>query len=444
MGRTFASLKYHNYRIWFFSSLVANTGSWMQRVAQDWLVLAILTDDDAFAVGLVTALQFLPLLFLMPIAGIWADRFDKQKILIATQSLMALLAFGLGALVLTGHANVGWVCIFAVGLGAVAAFDNPTRQVFVSELVRPKDLPNAVGLNSTSFNLARLIGPGAAGILIAATGPGWVFIINGVSFIPTIIALIAMRRSEFFPLTSKKNSARSRGALKEGLRYVASRGDLRLIFIVTGTVACLGLNFQITTAAMARLVFDKQAGEYGMLGSVLAIGSLMGALLAARRQKQPRVRVVIAGAIAFIAAAGIIAVMPTYALYAISLIPVGLAMLTLLTSANTAVQMSTEHHMRGRVMGLYQTVMQGSAPVGALLVGWICENLSPRWGIAIGPIGAAIAVIFAYAWSVKRWNLDVSYHMHRPLIEIRGPREHELEEQEAIAHFCVNPERQVR
>lgn len=444
MGRTFASMKYHNYRIWFFASLVANTGSWMQRVAQDWLVLAILTNDDAFAVGLVTALQFLPLLFLMPIAGIWADRFNKQKILVTTQTLMALLAFGLGALVLTGHANVTWVCIFAVGLGAVAAFDNPTRQVFVSELVAPKDLPNAVGLNSTSFNLARLIGPGVAGLLIAATGPGWVFIINGASFIPTIIALIAMRRSEFFPLTSKKGAARSRGALKEGLRYVSSRGDLRLIFIVTGTVACLGLNFQITTAAMARLVFDKQAGEYGILGSVLAIGSLTGALLAARRRNQPRVRIVIAGAIAFAAAAGINAVMPTYELYALSLVPVGLAMLTLLTSANTAVQMSTEQHMRGRVMGLYQTVMQGSAPIGSLIVGWICENVSPRWGIGIGPIAAIVAVIFAYAWSVKRWNLDVSYHVHRPLIEIRGPREHEEEEQDDIAHFSAHPERQVR
>lgn len=438
MGRTFASLKYYNYRLWFASSLVANTGSWMQRIAQDWLVLAVLTHDDAFAVGLVTALQFLPLLFLMSIAGIWADRFNKLKILLITQTLMALLAFGLGILVLLGYANVFYVCLFAVGLGVVAAFDNPPRQIFVSELVAPEDLPNAVGLNSTSFNLARLIGPGVAGILIAWTGPGWVFIINGISFIPTILALLAMRSSEFFPLVAGGAKSRSKGALLEGLRYVRSRGDLMLIFIVTGTVACLGMNFQITTAAVARLVFDKQAGEYGLLGSVLAIGSLTGALLAARRRAQPRVRMVVGGAIGFAAAAGINALMPTYPLYALSLIPVGLAMLTLLTCANTAVQMSTESHMRGRVMGLYQTVMQGSAPLGSLIVGWICEDISPRWGIGIGSIAAILAVICAYLWSRKRWHLDVSYHIHRPHIVIVGPRE----QQEIASH--ENAEDQLR
>ncbi|MGO1591563.1 MFS transporter, partial [Ancrocorticia sp.] len=201
MGRTFASLKYYNYRVWFFCALVANTGTWMQRVAQDWLVLAVLTDDSSFAVGLVTALQFVPMLFFMPFAGAVADRFDKRKILFCTQSLQALLAFGLGTMVMLDAASVWHVCIFAFMLGTVGAFDSPPRLVFISELVPPRSLPNAVGLNSTSFNIARLIGPALSGLLIAWVGLGWVFFINGASFVFTLVALAVMRPSEYYRTT---------------------------------------------------------------------------------------------------------------------------------------------------------------------------------------------------------------------------------------------------
>lgn len=436
MGRTFASLRYYNYRIWFFSALVANTGTWMQRVAQDWLVLAVLTDDSSFAVGLVTALQFLPLLIFMPLAGALADRFDKRRILLVTQSLQGLLAFGLGALVLLGAATVWHVCAFAFALGVVGAFDSPPRLVFISELVPAKSLPNAVGLNSTSFNIARLIGPALAGLLIAWVGIGWVFMINGASFIATIGALALMRTSEYHRVglgvqPEGSRPSRPKGAVREGLRYVRSRSDLQVIFVVTGVVACLGMNFQLTTAAMARNVFDVQADGYGVLGSILAIGSLTGALLAARRTTQPRVRVVVAAAAFFAVAAGVNAVMPTYTLYALSLIPVGLAMLTLLTSANTAVQMSTEPRMRGRVMALYQTVMQGSTPLGAVLVGWISQAVSPRWGVGIGAVSALIVVVAAYMWGRRTWDVQVRYRLHsRPHVEILGPLEHLQEEDE--------------
>lgn len=407
----------------------------MQRVAQDWLVLAILTDDNAFAVGMVTALQFLPLMFLMPVAGIMADRFDKRKILYITQAAQAVMAFGLGGFVLAGQASVTLVCIFAFLLGTASAFDNPPRQIFVSELVPPKDLPNAVGLNSTSFNLARLIGPGLSGILIAWVGVGWVFIINGASFLATILALALMRKADFYPLSGGTERKSRRGGIREGLAYVRNRQDLMVIFIVTGVVSCLGMNFQLTTAAMARTIFDKQAGEYGLLGSILAIGSLTGALIAARRRNQPRVRVVVIAALGFSLAAGLNAVMPTYTLYAISLIPVGLAMLTLLTSANTAVQMSTEPHMRGRVMALYQTVMQGSAPIGAIVVGWISQALNPRWGIAIGPIFAVLVCIGAYIWTRKHWDVEVRYRIRsKPHFEIIGPVEHEQLAREQELH----------
>ncbi len=428
MGRTFSSLRYFNYRIWFFSALVANTGTWMQRVAQDWLVLAILTDDNSFAIGVVTALQFAPILFIMPFAGSLADRFDKRKIVLLTQSVQALLAFALGGLVLAGVATTAIVCGFAFLLGVANAFDNPSRLVFVSELVPPRDLPNAIGLNSTSFNVARLIGPALAGVLVAVVGAGWVFLINGFSFIATIVALLLMRPAEFFTATSPRKP-REKGRIRAGLRYVRSRSDLKVIFAVTGVIACLGMNFQLTTASMARVVFDKQAGEYGLLGSVLAIGSLTGALLAARRRSQPRVRLVVAMAFAFALAAGVNAVMPTYPTYAISLIPVGLVILTLLTSANTSVQMSTEPEMRGRVMSLYQTVMQGSAPVGSLIVGWICEVISPRWGVGIGAIGALIVGIAAYIWGRRNWDVAVHYHWRsHPHLEIIGPLERQQEE----------------
>lgn len=421
MKRTFLSLKYYNYRLWFFTAIVANTGTWMQRVAQDWLVLTELTDNDGFAVGITTALQFVPLLLLTPYAGVLADRYDKRKIMYVTQSLMGLLAVGLGALVLTDLATVEIVYGFAFLLGTVSAVDTPPRQVFVSELVEPKHLTNAIGLNSASFNSARLLGPALAGLLIALVGTGWVFIINGVSFGATLIGLMLMKAVKFYPV---KSQPREKGQIRQAVSYVRHRTDIVVIMVVAGVVSCLGLNFQLTSATMASEVFGKDAGEYGLLGSIMAIGSLTGALAAARRS-QSRVRLVVIAAFGFGIAAGVNALMPTYWTYAASCIFVGYFTLTLLTSANMAIQTSVDPVMRGRIMALYQVVLMGSTPIGAPIVGWMAANIHPRWGIGVGAIASIIVSFGALIWVRKNWNVTFEYRRRvRPHLVIIGPAEH--------------------
>ncbi|GEL48857.1 MFS transporter [Cellulomonas hominis] len=418
MNSTFASLRYVNYRLWFAGALVANIGTWMQRVAQDWLVLTDLSDDSGLAVGITTALQFAPTLLLSAWAGVLADRVNRRKLLMVTQGAQGVLAFGLGALVLSGHAELWHVYVFAALLGAVAAVDQPVRQTFVAELVPAGRLSNAVGLNSTSFNAARLIGPGLAGLLIAAVGTGWVFVINGVSFAATILALLLMRTSELHPMPV---APRAKGQIREGIRYVRGRTDILVIMAVIGVVSTFGLNFQMTSALMARAEFGKGAGEYGILGSVLAIGSLGGALLAARRER-PRVRLVIGAAFGFGVATGVQALMPTYASYAVACIPVGLASLTMLTAANTTIQMSTDPVVRGRVMSLYMIVMLGATPIGSPIVGWIGETFGPRWSIGIGSITALIVSAAAALWARKHWNVQVRYRLRsRPHLEVLHP-----------------------
>src|SRR5690625_5180852 len=243
----------------------------MQRVAPDWLVLTKLSDESGLAVGIVTALQFLPRLFLSPMAGLLADRLPRRKLLIFTQSSLGVLAAGLGALVIFDVAQLWHVYIFAGLLGVVTALDNPVRQTFVAELVPADGLANAVALNSASFNAARLIGPGLAGLLIAAVGPGWVFIINAVSFAATIGAMMVMRTGE---LRHAPRTKKAKGQLREGLAYVRHRSDIVMIMITVFLVGGVGLKFQLTSAVMARVEFGMDAGEYGVLGSVLAIGSL--------------------------------------------------------------------------------------------------------------------------------------------------------------------------
>jgi MFS family permease len=420
MSRTFYSLRYFNYRLWFFGALVANIGTWMQRVAQDWLVLTVLSANSGFAVGVVTALQFLPTLLLSPLAGVLADRLPRRKLLIATQSGLGILAAGLGTLVLSGAAELWHVYVFALALGVVTALDGPVRQTFVAEMVPASDLPNAVGLNSTSFNIARLIGPGIAGLLIAVVGPGWVFLINAVSFGATIFSLTLMRTRE---LHETPHAPRAKGQVRAGVAYVRRRSDIMVIMVVVGIVSAFGLNFQLTSATMAREEFGMGAGEYGILGSILAIGSVTGALLAARR-KNPRVRLVIGAALLFGITMGVQALMPTYELYALLCIPVGLFSLTMMTAANTTVQMSTEPAMRGRVMSLYMMVFMGATPIGSPIVGWISEAFGPRWSVGVGAIASILVAVGAAVWVKRSWHVRVHYQLaHRPHLVVDGPRE---------------------
>ncbi|HEY8717683.1 MFS transporter [Pengzhenrongella sp.] len=415
MSPTFSSLRYFNYRLWFAGALVANIGTWMQRVAQDWLVLTVLSGDSGVAVGVVTALQFLPFLVLSPLGGLLADRVNRRKLVIGTQSGLALLALGLGALVLSGRVELWHVYIFATLLGCVSAIDNPVRQTFVADMVPVDKLSNAVGLNSASFNAARLIGPGLAGLMIAWVGTGWVFMINGVSFAATIFALTQMRTRELRPMP---HAVREKGQLRAGLRYVRRRSDILVIFVVVGVVSTFGLNFQLTSALMARTEFGMGAGQYGILGSILAIGSLAGALLAARRER-PRVRLVIGSAFAFGIADGVMALMPTYPSYAIACIPVGLASLTMMTAASATIQTTTDPALRGRVMALYMMVFLGATPIGSPLVGWIGETFGARWSIGIGSISALLVATGAAIWVVRHWHLEVRYRvLSRPHLRV--------------------------
>ena len=416
MSATFSSLRFRNYRLWFGGALVANIGTWMQRVAQDWLVLTQLSHDSGVAVGFVTALQFAPILALSAWAGVLADRVDRRKLLMLTQGLMGVLAAGLGALVLSGHAQLWHVYLFALALGAVSAVDAPVRQTFVAELVPPDKLSNAVGLNSASFNAARLIGPGLAGLLIAAVGTGWVFLINAVSFAGTILALVWMHSGELHRMPL---APRAKGQIREGLAYVRHRTDIMLIMVVMSVVSTFGLNFQLTSAMMARTVFHKGAGQYGVLGSILAIGSLAGALLAARRER-PRVRLVIGAAFAFGLAAGVLALMPTYTSFAIACIPVGLASLTMMTAANATIQMSTDPAVRGRVMSLYMMVFMGATPIGSPVVGWIGQQFGARWSIGIGSITALLVSTGAAIWAARAWRVQVRLRTRgRPHLVVR-------------------------
>ena len=416
MSPTFHSFRYVNYRLWFTGAFVANIGTWMQRVAQDWLVLTVLTHDSGVAVGVTTALQFAPALFLSAWAGLLADRLDRRKLLMATQVGMGVLAGALGLLVMSGSAQLWHVYVFAGLLGCVSAIDGPARQTFVADMVPADRLANAVGLNSASFNAARMIGPGLAGLLIAWVGTGWVFMINAVTFAATIVALARMRVDELQPVP---HVARGKGQIREAIRYVRRRSDILVVMVVVGVVSTFGLNFQLTSAVMARTEFGKGPGEYGILGSVLAIGSLSGALLAARRER-PRVRLVVGSALAFGVASGVMALMPTYPLYALATIPVGFASLTMLTAANATIQMSTAPAMRGRVLALYIVVFLGATPVGSPVVGWVAETFGARWSIGIGSIASLLVGGAAAVWAIRNWNLEVRYRLlSRPHLQVR-------------------------
>ena len=394
MSKMFSALKIPNYRLWTAGALVSNIGTWMQRVAQDWLVLTVLTSHDGTAAGITTGLQFLPILFLGPFAGVLADRMNKRKLLVMTQSAMGFFALCLGILVATGTAELWHVYLLALGLGVASAFDAPARQAFVSELVPTAELPNAVALNSASFNLARLAGPGVAGLLIAAFGTAPAFLINAASFVAVIFSLIRMRSEQFQPVTL---APREKGQIKEGVAYLLKRPDLLMIFALAFMIATFGLNFQLTNAMMATDVFGVGAGEFGLLGTIMAVGTLGGALLAARRGK-PRLRYLLGGAVGFGIAAIVASLMPTFFWYALMMVPVGLASLTFLNSANTTIQLGVEPAYRGRVIALYVVVVQGGTPIGAPLVGWLGTEFGARWSVGGGAIISLIAGLTAVAF----------------------------------------------
>jgi len=405
MSPTFSSLRIYNYRVFAVGALISNTGTWMGRVAQDWLVLTQLTDNSSVALGIVTGLQFAPLALLAPVAGMIADRFPKRRILFVTQSAMALTALLTGVLVVTGTVELWHIYLLAFVQGVAAALDNPARQTFVSEMVPHESLSNAVGLNSASFNAARLIGPGVAGLVIAAVDTGPAFFLNTLSFVAVLFALSRMHPCELDPAPRQ----RGKGQVRAGLHYVRGRPDIILIMALVFVLGTFGMNFQMTTALMATAVFHKGAGAYGLLGSIMAIGSLSAALLSARR-RNPRLRILLVSFAAFAVASAAAALAPTYVWFAVLLIPVGLAALTVLTTANSMVQLSVDPAMRGRVMALYMAVFMGGTPLGSPLIGWIGSAWGPRWTILVGSVATGLAVLGAMLYLMRSEDMHLRYH----------------------------------
>lgn len=390
MISTFRSLAGYNYRVWAAGALVSNVGTWMQRTAQDWLVLTELTDNSATAVGIVMSLQFGPSLLLLPLTGYVADRYDRRKVLLATQCAMGLLALGLGLLTLLGVAQLWQVYLFAFLLGCVSAFDAPARQTFVSELVGEQHLTNAVALNSTSFNAARMIGPAVAGLLIASVGTGWVFLINALSYIAVLGSLAMLRVAE---LHRRGRAPRAEGGLLAGLRYVWDRPDLKTVLFMLFLLGTFGLNFPIFISTMAVGAYQAGAGHYGVLSSAMAVGSVAGALFTASRA-QPHIARLVNSSALFGLGCALAALMPSYQTFGAMLVLVGIAAQTFTTSTNSVVQLSTEPAMRGRVMAILLAILMGATPLGAPAVGWVADTFGPRWALGVGAAsGIASAIV---------------------------------------------------
>ncbi|WP_267422132.1 MULTISPECIES: MFS transporter [unclassified Curtobacterium] len=442
MTAMFRSLSGRNYRIWFAGALVSNVGTWMQRTAQDWIVLTQLTHNDAIAVGTTMALQFGPQLLLLPWTGLVADRFDRRRTLMVTQALMGLLGLGLGIMVVTETATLLWLYGFALALGIVAAFDTPVRQAFVSDVVTGEQVSNAVALNSASFNAARLIGPAVAGVMIAAVGSGWVFIINAASFAAVLGALAFVDPEQ---LADRPKAKRGKGQIIAGFRYVRSRPDIIVVLAMIFVVGTFGVNFPIFTSTMARVEFHKGASEFGLLSSVMAVGSVLGALLSARRDR-PRMRLLVIASGGFGLACTAAALAPTYWTFAIVLVFVGLASLTFMTTANALVQTTTSPAMRGRVMALYMAIFAGGTPIGAPVVGAVADAFGPRWAIGVGAASGFVALAIALVWLVRhehfRLRYDADSRLHLAVTHsipvVGAPRSaaeirHDLQRDEALA-----------
>lgn len=389
----FRSLHNPRYRRWAAGSAVSSVGTWMQRIAQDWLVLTGLTHHNATAVGLIMALQFGPALLLLPLTGLAADRCDRRRLLLATQAAQGLLALALGLLTVAGHVTLWQVYAFALLLGVATAFDGPARQTFVSDLVGEADLANAVALNSATFNAARMVGPALAGVLIARIGAGGVFLVNAATFVAVIAALATLR-----PATAPRPPAGAGAAdLGAGLRFLWRRADLRVMLFMLFLVATFGLNFPVFIATMAVGAFDADASRFGFLTTMMAAGSVAGALLTAHR-RELRLAHLVRSAAVFGSACALAALAPGYGCFAVVLFLAGLSAQVFTTSSNSLFQLRADPAVRGRVMSIVMAIFLGTTPLGAPAVGWVADTFGPRWALAVAALSGLAAAALGLAF----------------------------------------------
>ena len=393
------SFRHRNYRILFPANTISNIGSWAQRIAQDWLVLE-LTNNNGTYLGLVTAVQFAPVLFFSLHGGKFADRFNKRKVLILTNIMGGAASLGLGVLVITDLIALWHVFALAAVLGISTAIDAPVRQSFTTEVVGQTDLANAVSLNSANFNAGRLVGPAVSGGLIAAFGTGPSFIINGLSYFFVIVALANLNEKAFFQLDGPKSD----GNIREGIAYAKARPDIYVVMLMVFFLATFGLNFQIFNALMATQEFGLGPASFGLMGTFIAIGSLAGAIGSARLERFRNTKFVIRGGIGFSASIMMFSIMPNYISYVIWLPICGFTALTTLVSANSIVQTSTDPAIRGRLMGIYLLIFMGGTPFGSPLIGATADLIGIRPTIAIcGGISlfASLFIWFKYKNKVE-------------------------------------------
>jgi len=389
LTRTFSGLNVRNYRLFFVGQGISLIGTWMQTIGQSWLVLRL--TGSGTAIGLVVALQFLPMLFLAPVGGVVADRVDKRKMLYITQSMMGVLALILAVLVSTGIVKLWMVYLLAFGFGLLNSFDNPLRQSFIREMAGAEELTNAVALNSTEVNIARLIGPAVAGVLIETVGLAFCFFINAGSFLAVLIALSLMRTTE---LHTAKPNKQAKGQLLEGFRYVLNTPILRDVLIMMAIIGTLAYEFQVSLPLMSKFTFHGNAASYAMLTSAMAAGAIAGGLMTATRRKIGRNGLIIA-AVGFGIAILATAAAPNLIAAAVAMVVVGIFSINFTALSNSILQLESVHEMRGRVMSLWAVTFMGSTPVGGPIIGLVSQQTNPRWGLAIGGIAALVAAVFA-------------------------------------------------
>ena len=390
LARTFESLQVRNYRLFFSGQVVSWTGTWVQWVAQGWLVLEI--TGSGIGLGLVTAVQWLPILLFGAWAGVLADRYDKRKVLIFTNIAGGILSLILGVMTVTGVVELWHIVAIALLLGLVTALDNPTRQTFTFEMVGRDLLTNAVSLNTATFTTARVIGPVVAGFLIEGVGIGECFLLNSLTFIPVTIALIRMDTTQLRPSGKVEGS---RGQIREGFRYVLSVPTLKTVMMIMAFVGMLQYNFQVILPLLAKETFSGGAATLGFIGAALGVGMFVGSLTSAAFGRPTR-SVLLAAGFALGSLTMLVAVAPTLWLAALLMVPLGAASMGFLATMNTTLQLNSSDAMRGRVMALYFVLFLGTTPIGAPIIGWVAETISPRAALAVGGIATLLSCTYGY------------------------------------------------